>query len=62
MRPGRELENCPFCGSEAKLFSHEIDTGKFIWWVQCRNTHCLARQTPVNSKKIAVDRWNCREH
>lgn len=55
------IRKCPFCGADGKLFSHDMDEKKTIWWVQCSNSHCLARITPMSTEKSALEAWNRRE-
>ena len=35
---------CPFCGAPGKLFDHQMDQKTTLWWVQCNNSHCIARR------------------
>lgn len=52
------LALCPFCRHEGKLFHHKMNELVTLWWVQCTNTHCLARRTPVDNKEDAIRMWN----
>lgn len=54
------IKRCPFCGANGKLFSHEMSDRKTIWWVQCTNSHCMARITPKSTDKSAIEAWNER--
>lgn len=54
------IKRCPFCGASGKLFSHEMSERKTIWWVQCTNSHCMARITPKSTDKSAIEAWNER--
>lgn len=55
------LRACPFCGTDGKLFSHDMDEQKTIWWVQCTNSHCRCTMLAVDSRDRAIMRWNARE-
>lgn len=55
-----QLRLCPFCKAKGKLFQHRMSEKITLWWVQCTNTHCLARVTPVDSKEKAIEKWNER--
>ena len=55
------LKACPFCGFAAKLCSHEMDKKTTLWWVQCRNTYCLARPIAKDTKAAALAAWNDRK-
>ena len=56
-----ELKSCPFCGAPGKLFHLEMDGEKTIWWVQCSNSHCIARRQVTDSKAAAETAWNDRK-
>lgn len=55
------LRPCPLCGAAAALRSHEMDEKTTLWWVQCRNTHCLARPIAKDTKAAALAAWNERK-
>ena len=55
-----QLEKCPFCGSIAQVFCHQMDRKHTIWWIQCGNSHCLARRIPVDTPERAAADWNQR--
>lgn len=54
------LRTCPFCGAAGKMHRHEIDKTRTIWWVQCSNSHCLARLLAQDNEDGAVSAWNGR--
>lgn len=58
---GERLKPCPFCGAEGRMHRHEMDEKTTIWWVQCWNSHCLARQLASGSEEAAVAAWNDRK-
>lgn len=60
MKSKELIESCPFCGWEGKLFSHEMNKNTTLWWVQCRNSHCLARRAVRDSREAAIASWNSR--
>ena len=55
-----KLKPCPFCGKDGKLFSHVMSEEKTLWWVECHNSHCLARRAVCASEAEAVSMWNER--
>lgn len=51
-----ELKPCPFCGSEADLFT----LAKSMYTVDCTNTDCLAGSGIGHTEEEAVELWNRR--
>lgn len=55
------LRPCPFCGAPGKMFSHEMDKKTTLWWVQCTNSHCIARRQVMDDREAAIAAWNERK-
>ena len=54
------LRPCPFCGAPGKLFSLQMDPKITLWWVQCSNSHCIARRQVMDDREAAIAAWNER--
>ena len=52
-----ELENCPFCGGEAKLHTYTFDYGN-VNYVQCKQ--CRNRTQEYAHENTAIKHWNRR--
>lgn len=55
------LRPCPFCGAPGKLFDHQMDQKTTLWWVQCNNSHCIARRQVMDDREAAIAAWNERK-
>ena len=55
------LRPCPFCGAPGKLFDHQMDQKTTLWWVQCSNSHCIARRQVMDDREAAIAAWNERK-
>lgn len=54
-----EIKNCPFCGSEAKLFQSD-KINNFAIVCQDEDLLCCVRLLYCNSKEEAIQQWNKR--
>lgn len=56
-----ELNNCPFCGGEAKLQSHVDDFDIWYYYIQCDN--CGAKSDYYDTdegEEAPIEAWNTR--
>jgi Lar family restriction alleviation protein len=55
----KELESCPFCGSEAILINVKFDDGDIYYRPECSKCKC-GWQENYETEDEAIDAWNVR--
>lgn len=64
----KNLKNCPFCGSKAKVIFEYVTDEKNHWFAQVQCQTCFAtaigtwKETLKEAKQEAIDKWNRRCH
>lgn len=56
-----KLKPCPFCGSEAELYSYQSNKDFLcskLYGVFCKN--CICKTDVSSVEKIAIENWNRR--
>jgi hypothetical protein len=58
------LKPCAFCGGEGKVesikFKHENGDISYKYWCECTNSCCTLVRGCLETKEIAIKKWNTR--
>ena len=54
------LRTLKYTGPPGKMFDHQMDQKTTLWWVQCSNSHCIARRQVMDDREAAIAAWNER--